>query len=88
MGASKLSDGEGLRGARDSGVLGQDARDAGRGTEDEAGCAAGGHNAQIGLRPAACCLREAGGSFKGSGAGLRRRVGKRHDRIHILEHFL
>lgn len=52
MGASKLSDGEGLRGARDSGVLGQDARDAGRGTEDEAGCAAGGRNAQIGLRPA------------------------------------
>lgn len=30
MGASKLSDGEGLRGARDSGVLGQDARDGGR----------------------------------------------------------
>lgn len=52
MGASKLSDDEGLRGARDSGVLGQDARDAGRGTEDEAGCAAGGRNAQIHLRPA------------------------------------
>lgn len=52
MRESKLSGGASLKGKRESGALGEDAQNAGRRMEDEAGHVAGGRKAKIRLRRA------------------------------------